>query len=661
MNNSTSFQPLWAPENDQISKTNMRKFQTYLAERGHLSLSDYPTLHKWSIDHKTEFWQSIVDFFQIQGNFEGPVLQSPKSMPGAKWFPESQFNFAEILLQGEDNNTAIISIEESGARTELSWRDLRETVGKLRNALLNSGVMPGDRVAGFVPNSYHAIVAMLATASIGAIWSSCSPDFGLQGVIDRFGQIQPKVLFATTGYAYNGKHIDTSERVQKIIHQLPAISQIVLIPFGKPDGATAEAKVFGPSNITAWESYLANQDSALSFTPLPFDQPLYIMYSSGTTGVPKCIVHSAGGTLIQHVKELGLHVGINEGDRIFYYTTCGWMMWNWLVSALALKATVVLYDGSPFFPDGNRLFDLAESEKLAVLGSSAKFFSACEKAGIHPRQSHNLETLRTLLSTGSPLSHESFDYIYRNIKSNVCLSSISGGTDILSCFALGNPMIPVYRGELQCAGLGMDVAFYNEKGEALASGKGELVCQSPFPSMPTGFWNDPTGEKYHHAYFDTYPNIWAHGDYGEFIAHETQQGIIIHGRSDAVLNPGGVRIGTAEIYRQVEKVEEVLESVAVGQQWQDDVRIILFVKLREGVSLDSKLIESIKQAIKLGATPRHVPAKILQVPDIPRTISGKIVELAIRNIIHNEPVKNKDALANPQALDYFSNLAELTT
>lgn len=649
--------PLWSPDATAKDQTKMQDFKNFLTRKGYEIPADYPAFHLWSVQQKDLFWRAIVDYFHLIGDFNGKTLEHPDRMPGAQWFPESTLNFAENLLQGQDEAIALISIQENGHTETLNWQELRAKVGQLSNALRQSGVTQGDRVAGFLPNGTHAVIAMLATTSLGAIWSSCSPDFGLQGVIDRFGQIEPKVLFVTQSYEYNGKTIDTSARIEQILEHLPVLSQVVTVPFltqqfGVPKGAHQQT-------VSRWTDYIDGHDSEISYTQTAFSHPLYIMYSSGTTGAPKCIVHSVGGTLLQHVKEHGLHVDIGERDRIFYYTTCGWMMWNWLVSALALKATVVLYDGSPFFPDGNRLFDIAEKQQLTVLGSSAKFYSACEKAGIEPASTHNLAPLKALLSTGSPLAHESFDYVYQKVKSRVCLSSISGGTDIISCFALGNPMLPVYRGELQCAGLGMDLAFFDDEGNRLEHGKGELVCCTPFPSMPTGFWNDLIGEKFHHAYFSRYPNIWAHGDYGEYISHPTQQGIIIHGRSDAVLNPGGVRIGTAEIYRQVEKVEEVLESVAVGQNWNNDVRIILFVKLRDNLTLDESLKARIKKMIKEGATLRHLPALIIQVPDIPRTISGKIVELAIKNLIHNEPVKNKDALANPEALDYFTQLPEL--
>ncbi|PIE44134.1 MAG: acetoacetate--CoA ligase [Gammaproteobacteria bacterium] len=655
--------PIWTPSAETCENANISRFRSYLASLYGAIPSEYNLFHAWTIANKAKFWQGIWDYFQVKGDYNpDTILQNEDQMPGAKWFEGASLNFAQNLLSRNDDRPAVIAYKENGERDEISYAELNNEVALLSHALKQAGVSKGDRVAGFVANCTESIIAMLATTSLGAVWSSCSPDFGLNGVIDRFGQIRPKVLFVTNGYYYNGKLIDSSTRIEGILDNLDSLECVIEVPFANldtPPLADTNGK------ITSWNAFLAasgnSDEMPLQFTPVAFSDPLYIMYSSGTTGAPKCIVHSVGGTLLQHLKELSLHTNLQSSQRIFYYSTCGWMMWNWLVSSLALEVVVVLYDGSPFYPNERRLFDIAEKEQLSVFGSSAKFYSACEKAELWPAKTHNLEHLRTLLSTGSPLSHESFDYLYQKVKQDMCVSSISGGTDIISCFTLGNPTLPVYRGELQCVGLGMDVAIYCDDGKTKHTGKGELVCQSPFPSMPTGFWNDPNDEKYRDSYFATHPNIWAHGDYGELIPHEHHNGVIIHGRSDAVLNPGGVRIGTAEIYRQVEKIDTVLESVAVGQNWQNDVRVILFVKLRENTVLDDALITAIKDKIRSGATPRHVPAKIIQVADIPRTISGKIVELAIRNIIHGDPVKNRDALANPESLEYFLNLDELKT
>jgi acetoacetyl-CoA synthetase len=661
--------PLWKPQTSRITASNIARFSKHIntAHGTNLQFSegacDYESLHKWSIKNKEAFWQAIWDFFQVKGSQTNKVvLKDAHKMPGCQWFPDAKLNFAENLLSTSENTTpAVITLDESGRRKQISHAELRKLTAQMANSLRALGVVKGDRVAGFLPNCIETLVAMLATTSLGAVWSSCSPDFGITGVIDRFGQIKPKVLFATNGYYYGGKTIDSCERVENIARNLPDLKHIVCVPF------LANGHSPNTEHTSDFYQLIEGQSEKLQFTVMSFNDPLYIMYSSGTTGVPKCIVHSIGGTLLQHLKEHALHVDVKRGDRIFYYTTCGWMMWNWLVSALALDATLVLFDGSPFHPAPQTLFDMIDNESINIFGSSAKYFAACEKADLKPAASHNLSSLKSILSTGSPLSHESFEYVYREIKKDVCLSSISGGTDIISCFALGASVLPVYKGELQCIGLGMDVAFFDDNGAALDEGKGELVCRAPFPSMPTGFWNDGSGEKYQSAYFSSFDNIWAHGDYGEIIQHSanpqsgipSQRGVIIHGRSDAVLNPGGVRIGTAEIYRQVEKVESVLESIAIGQEWHQDVRVILFVKMKPGAVLNDDIIQEIKQTIRLNTTPRHVPSKIIQVKDIPRTISGKIVELAVRNVVHGIEVKNKDALANPEALSYFKDLPEL--
>lgn len=647
-------QPLWTPSAERIAASRMDAFRRFINDRHALHLADYPALHAWSVEQREAFWQAIVDFFQI--HFHAPaerVLREGPAMPDAQWFPGATLNFAEHLLRRRDGHPALVAVGEDGSREQLSHAQLAAHVAGLQRALHNAGVGIGDRVAAFMPNTWQTVVGVLATASLGATWSSCSPDFGTQGFIDRFGQIEPKVLIAAAGYRYAGKRIDLTDKLNEILPQLPSLERLVIVPYSRVEARPTDYK--SAALTTLWQDFY-QPGGAPQFTPVPFDQPLYILYSSGTTGVPKCIVHGVGGTLLQHVKELGLHTDLGPDDTLFYYTTCGWMMWNWLISGLALGATLVLYDGSPFHPEPARLIDLIDAEDISIFGTSAKFIAALEKAGVRPRESHKLSSLKVILSTGSPLAHESFEYIYRDVKRDLCLSSISGGTDIVSCFALGNPTLPVWRGELQCKGLGMDVQVWNDNGQAVTGEKGELVCARHFPSMPVGFWNDADGEKFRAAYFATFPGVWAHGDYAEETAHG---GLVIHGRSDAVLNPGGVRIGTAEIYRQVEKVPQVLESIVIGQDWQGDVRVVLFVRLRDGVTLDDTLREEIRRMIRANTTPRHVPAKIIQVADIPRTLSGKIVELAVRNVVHGRPVKNTDALANPQALELYRSLAEL--
>lgn len=644
--------PLWQPSQAAIDATQMAALMRRIEQSTGTHLNDYHDLHTWSVNHLEAFWSLWWDEAGVMAKTKGDVvLERPDAMPGARWFPQARLNFAENLLKRRDEHPALVVCDERRRRKVISYAELYNQVAKLAHSLQQSGVTAGDRVAGFVPNSEHAVIGMLASASIGAVWSSCSPDFGFNGVLDRFGQIQPKVLIATDGYIWNGKPIDTRERVGKISEAIDSLNQVVVFPF-----LHDEAETRGIDKAVTWDDYLANPAEDVTFDPQPFDHPLYILYSSGTTGAPKCIVHSAGGTLLQHLKEHRLHTDLSEWDVLFYYTTCGWMMWNWLVSGLACGATLVLYDGSPFAPSPSVLWEMAEREKVSVFGTSAKYIAACEKEQLRPGKSFDLSALRAVLSTGSALAHESFDYVYRDIKEDLLLASISGGTDIVSCFALGCPIRPVYRGQLQCRGLGMAVDVFDDQGQPLRGEKGELVCTRPFPSMPIGFWNDPEGERYRDAYFDTFPGIWAHGDYAEIT---DEDGLIIHGRSDAVLNPGGVRIGTAEIYRQVEKVDGVLESLCIGQEWQDDVRVVLFVRLREGLSLDDALRDEIKRTIRANTTPRHVPAKIIQVDDIPRTLSGKIVELAVRNVVHGRPVKNQDALANPEALRLYENLPEL--
>ncbi|WP_168013024.1 acetoacetate--CoA ligase [Halomonas salinarum] len=643
---------LWQPSPDTIAATRMATLMRRIEAEHGVTLDDYATLHAFSIERLDAFWSLLWDEFGIIAEARGDrVLASPSAMPGARWFPDARLNFAENLLWRRDEHTALICCDERGRRQLVSYADLYRDVARLAQALKVRGVAPGDRVAGIVPNGRHAVIAMLASASLGAIWSSCSPDFGVHGLLDRFGQIEPKVLIAADGYTWTGKPIDIRDRVAEVVDAIASLETVVVFPFLDDDPDLA-----GIEGAIAWSRFLDNDADTVVFTPLPFAHPLYILYSSGTTGTPKCIVHSAGGTLLQHLKEHRLHTDLSSDDVLFYYTTCGWMMWNWLVSGLATGLSLVLYDGSPFAPDPKSLWSLAEREGISVFGTSAKYLSACEKQGLRPAQRFDLGKLRALLSTGSALLPQSFDYVYDAIKQELMLASISGGTDIVSCFALGCPIRPVYRGQLQCRGLGMAVAVVDDDAQPVYGEKGELVCTRPFPSMPIGFWNDPGDARYREAYFSTFPGIWSQGDYAEITAED---GLIIHGRSDAVLNPGGVRIGTAEIYRQVEKVEEVLESLCIGQDWQDDVRVILFVRLRDGLTLDDALSERIRQTIRANTTPRHVPAKILQVADIPRTLSGKIVELAVRNVVHGRPVKNRDALANPDALRHFEDLPDL--
>ena len=645
-------QPLWTPSKQVIEHANLTRFLEQVRHQCGPGVKDYPELYRWSVEHPQRFWPQVWAFCDIQASQTwDQVLVDGHKMPGAQWFTGARLNFAENLLRYRDQRTALVfRCEQDDKRISLSYRALYAQVAALADALKKSGVQCGDRVAGFMPNRPETVIAMLAAASLGAIWSSCSPDFGINGVLDRFGQIEPRVLFTCDGYFYAGKTVDSLERIRSVLEKLPSVQRVVVVPYieTRPD-------ISALPRATNWADYLTGA-TEIEFAQLPFDHPVFIMYSSGTTGAPKCIVHGAGGTLIQHLKELALHTDLKREDTIFYFTTCGWMMWNWLVSSLAVGATVLLYDGSPFHPSHDILWRIAGEEGLSIFGTSAKYLSAAEKFSVRPKQNYKLDKLRIITSTGSPLLPENSEYVYREIKADVCLSSISGGTDIISCFALGNPLLPVYPGELQCRGLGMAVEIRSEDGKPLRGKPGELVCVKPFPSMPVFFWNDADGKKYHDAYFDYFPGIWRHGDWAELTEHE---GLIIYGRSDATLNPGGVRIGTAEIYRQVEKLPEIIESVAVGQDWRGDVRVILFVRLREGLQLDTALATKIKKTIRDNTSPRHVPAKIIAVPDIPRTISGKITELAVRNVIHGRPVKNTDALANPQSLQHYKNLPEL--
>lgn len=643
-------EPMWRPSAEAIANARMTDFLQQMNQRHELSLANYHDLYRWSVEQHEQFWSEVWDYFDVVGDKGASVVTDKEKMPGAKWFPQASLNFAENLLRYQDDRLALIFRGEDGQRQQLTYAELYQQVAALAASFKKLGVSKGDRVAGMMPNCIETIIAMLATTSLGAIWSSCSPDFGVQGVLDRFGQIAPKVLITVDGYFYNGKNLNIKQKTADIVAKIDSLEQVVVVNFSD------QSDTISGTDVATWDAFLDHSASDLEFVRCDFNDPLYIMFSSGTTGVPKCIVHGIGGTLLQHMKEHGLHTDLDRDDRLFYFTTCGWMMWNWLVSGLAIGATLVLFDGSPFAPKPEVLWDMVDDEGISVFGTSAKYLSALEKAHVKPRESHKLKSLRAILTTGSVLPPESFDYVYRDIKADLCLSSISGGTDIVSCFALGCPILPVYRGELQCRGLGLAVNVFDDNGQPLLEQKGELVCEKSFPSMPIGFWNDPDGKRYHNAYFDRFTNTWAHGDYAELTRHG---GVIIYGRSDAVLNPGGVRIGTAEIYRQVEKVDDVLESIAVGQKWQDDERVVLFVRLREGITLNDDLIATIKQTIRANATPRHVPAVIAQVDDIPRTVSGKIVELAVRNVVHGEPVKNTDALANPEALEQFRDRAEL--
>ena len=645
-------QPLWQPAPEQIASTNMTRFAREAALRWGQNFEDYADLHRWSVEAPEEFWLNVWDWTGVIGAGDTePVVVDRQQMPGARWFPNIRLNFAQNLLRRQDAALALIFQAEDKVTRSISFAELYAQVARLADGLKQAGVVPGDRVCGFMPNMPETVAAMLASASVGAVWSSCSPDFGVQGVLDRFGQISPKVLFSADGYWYNGKTHDSLEKLREITNGLPSLEHTVVVPLisDKPELSSNP----GARLITDFET----DATQIDFESLPFDHPLYIMYSSGTTGVPKCIVHGAGGSLLKHLVEQQLHVDLRPNDRLFYFTTCGWMMWNWLVSGLASGATVVLYDGSPFFPDGNVVFDLVTREQVGVLGTSAKYIDAIAKAGLRPRETHDLSHVRTILSTGSPLIAESFDYIYDAVSDTACLSSISGGTDIMGCFIGGNPNLPVRRGEIQCPILGMQIEVWNDEGAKVPDGeKGELVCVNAFPSMPIGFWDDPEDSKYKAAYFEKFPGVWCHGDY---ISVTEYGGIVVFGRSDAVLNPGGVRIGTAEIYRQAERIEQVLESLVIGQEWKGDVRVVLFVRLREGEELDDALRAKICSEIRQNTTPRHVPAKVIQVEDIPRTKSGKIVELAVRKIVHGEPVLNREALANPEALDLFANLPEL--
>ncbi len=646
--------PLWAPTPERAAATQMASFIDFVNERHGTAIAGYEALHRFSVERLEDFWSAVWDFCGVVAQERGTTVVADKAkMPGARFFPEARLNFAENLLRhSQGPGDAIIFRGEDKVRQRLTHAELREAVSRLQQALAAAGVGVGDRVAAFMPNMPETVIAMLAAASLGATFTSCSPDFGVQGVVDRFGQVEPKVLFCCDGYFYNGKTIETLPRIAEIVALLPTVERVVVVPYAarEPDVAAV------PRALRLADFVAPFAPKALRFESLPFNHPLYILYSSGTTGVPKCIVHGAGGVLLMHLKEHVLHGDVRPGDRLFYFTTCGWMMWNWLVSGLASGATLLLYDGSPFLDGGRVLFDYADEEGMTHFGTSAKFIDALAKAGLEPMKTHRLERLRAMFSTGSPLVPEGFDYVYGKVKKDLCLSSISGGTDLVACFAGGAPILPVWRGELQCRMLGMKVEVWSDEGRPLEGEKGELVCTAPFPTMPLGFWNDPDGRKYRAAYFEKYPNVWRHGDWSEITPHG---GMVIYGRSDAVLNPGGVRIGTAEIYRQVERLDEVVESIVIGQDWRGDVRVVLFVKLREGLALDEALVKRIKDTIRNNTTPRHVPAVVAQVTDIPRTKSNKIVELAVRAAIHGQPVKNVEALANPEALEQYRNRPEL--
>ena len=685
--------PLWTPSPEVVARSHLRRFAERVAGAGHVNALDgvgidYDRLYQWSVDHPERFWPEVWRYCGVKAAerpghdpWEEVVVGLGRMAPpdpelGPRWFTGARLNFAENLLRFDDEHEALVSWNESGRRGALTYAELQESVRAVAAALRAQGIVAGDRVAGFMPNIPEAVIAMLATASLGAIWSSCSPDFGVKGVLDRFGQIEPRVLFTADGYRYAGKEIDSLGRVREIVEQIPAIERVVVVPYLRSDPSVAALR-----NSTTWSEFLRTDGTGrgaavpghqsrvtshevetrvTSHERFAFDHPLYIMYSSGTTGLPKCMVHGAGGTLIQHLKEHQLHTDLRREDRIFYFTTCGWMMWNWLVSALATGATIILYDGAPLAPNPSILWDMAQAERVTVFGTSAKYIAAAEKAGLEPGRTHDLSALRAVLSTGSPLAGPGFDYVYEKVKRDVCLSSISGGTDIISCFALGNPAGPVWRGELQVRGLGMAVDVFADEGRPVRGEPGELVCTKPFPSMPVAFWNDKDRAKYRAAYFEHYPGVWRHGDWAELTQHG---GVIITGRSDATLNPGGVRIGTAEIYRQVEQLPEIVESLVIGQDIGDaqdrDVRIVLFVRLREGLQLDDTLRERIRRQVRENTSPHHVPKVIVQVADIPRTISGKITEMAVRDVVHGRPVKNTDALANPQALELYRNIPEL--
>jgi acetoacetyl-CoA synthetase len=653
-NKTMTEKPLWTPSDTRIKGAVLSKFMSEVNARHGLSLSNFNEVHRFSVERAEDFWVSLWDFAKIKAECRGDVvIDNADKIPGARFFPEAKLNFAENLLVRKDDGPAMIFRGEDKVEKTVSWCDLNDTVSRLNQAFAEFGLVAGDRVCAVVPNMPETIMTFAGVASLGGIWSSCSPDFGEKGILDRFTQIEPRVLVVCDGYYYNGKTIDISEKIQAVLTHLPSIEKVIVIDYL----GTAENTAKSLPNAVTFDGFIEPyQPGPIAFAQLPFDHPLYILFSSGTTGVPKCIVHRAGGILLKHLCEHQLQGDVHPGDNLFYFTTCGWMMWNWLVSGLASGATLLLFDGSPFYPSEKVLFDFADDKKMNIFGTSAKFIDAVKKTGWRPKDTHDLSSVRAMLSTGSPLAPESFDFVYDGIKSDIHLASVSGGTDLCGCFVAGDPIGPVWRGEIQAMGLGMDTAVYDDDGKPMASGKGELVCRNTFPSMPLKFWNDPGDQKYLEAYFSRFPNIWCHGDFAEMTRHG---GMIIHGRSDATLNPGGVRIGTAEIYAQVERIDEVLEAIAIGQLWDNDTRIVLFVRLRDGVELTEDLQKIIKTRIRTGASPRHVPARIVVVQDIPRTKSGKITELAVRDVVHGREIKNRQALANPEALELFRDIPEL--
>ena len=644
---------LWQPTEERIQQSNMYRYMQFVNERYGKAFTTYDELYRWSVTAIADFWASIWDFMEVRAaRGWDRVVDDATKMPGARWFEGARLNFAENLLRYRDDRTALVFKGEDQPLRRMSYAELYQAVSRVAAALRAGGVTVGDRVVGFMPNMPETMIAMLAAASLGATWSSCSPDFGIKGVLDRFGQIQPKVLFTANGYYFKGKAIDSLERIQRILAELPTIAKVVVVPYTEP-----APDITPLPKAVLWDDFIGGHAGGdIVFAPLPFEHPLYIMYSSGTTGLPKCMVQSAGGILLHQMKELVLHTDLTREDAIFYFTTCGWMMWNWLTCSLATGATLVLFDGNPFHPHPGALWELAEEVGITVFGTSAGYIAALQASGVKPGETYDLHRLRAVLSTGSPLSEEGFEFVYTHVKPDLQLASISGGTDLNGCFALGNPMLPVYAGELQCRGLGMKVEAFDETGQPVIGRQGELVCTAPFPSMPIYFWNDPDMKKYHDAYFDMYPGVWRHGDY---ITITERGGVIMYGRSDATLNPGGVRIGTAEIYRQMDAIEEIADCVVVGQNWKNDVRVVLFVQMALGQALTEDLKQKIRATIRANASPRHVPAKIVAVPDVPYTLNMKKVELAVRKVIHGQPVSNKDALRNPEALDHYADLAEL--